>query len=157
MVLLIGFGNTLRRDDGAGPVLAHMIAESWEKKDLRVIIAHQLAPELAKDLGDPEVTAVVFMDAAVDVSADDIDGLVRGIEPVSTSGTPSRSAFGHHFPPEELLAYAKVLYGSHVPAWLVTIPGADFGFGDGLSHETAALLPDLAEKVLSLLRHLQGE
>jgi len=157
MFLLIGYGNSLRRDDGAGPLLAQMIASRWGKDDLRLVTVHQLAPELARDLADPGVAAVVFMDAAVAESTGDGDGQLRRIGPFSEGGTPSPPVLGHHFPPEELLAYADALYGSRVPAWMVTVPGVDFGFGDGLSHETAALLPDLVEKVLGLLRRLQGE
>lgn len=44
-----------------------------------------------------------------------------------------------------------------MPAWLVTIPGADFGVGDGLSDQTAGLMPVLTEKALNLLCQLQGE
>ncbi len=134
-----------------------MIASSWEKGHLRLVTVHQLTPELAQELADPEVAAVIFMDAAVAESTDEVDALLRRIGPFSEERKSFLPVLGHHFAPEELLAYAKVLYGCHVPAWLVTVPGVDFGFGDGLSHETAALLPDVAEKVLVLLRHLQGE
>lgn len=154
MILLIGYGNTLRRDDGAGHVLAHMIAERWEQKGLRVITAHQLAPEFAQELADPEVSAVIFMDASVENTADDVAGLPRRIDGVSDPGPTGRPVLGHHFPPEELLAYAKMLYDADIPAWLVTIPGTDFGFGETLSDATAKRLPTFAEKVLDLLRSL---
>jgi Ni,Fe-hydrogenase maturation factor len=134
-----------------------MVAARWEKSDLRLITVHQLAPELAEDLADPELTAVIFIDAAVGESPDDIDGLPERIEAVSAAGKSFPPVFGHHFPPEALLAYAKNLYGADIPAWLVTIPGTDFGFGETLSDQTAGLLPALTEKVLDLLRHLENE
>ena len=156
MILLIGYGNTLRRDDGAGPALARMVASRWRRNDLRLITVHQLAPELARDLAGPEVSAVIFMDAAVDESAEDCDGSLKRVGPVRVAGASCRPVFGYHFPPEDLLAYAKMLYGADIPAWLVTIPGTDFGFGETLSDATAKLLPSFAEKVLDLLRSLHG-
>ena len=42
---------------------------------------------------------------------------------------------GHHFMPGVLLAYAKALYAVDPlpPAWLVTVPGVRFGYGECIS------------------------
>ena len=60
--LVIGYGNTLRGDDGIGPAVAEAVA-ALGLPGVRVIVAHQLTPELAADLADAQL--VVFVDAAV--------------------------------------------------------------------------------------------
>ena len=65
MILIIGFGNSLRRDDGAGPALANMVLAHESFEDIRIIKAHQLTPELAEEVAAPDVSAVIFMDSCV--------------------------------------------------------------------------------------------
>jgi len=152
MILLIGYGNTFRRDDGAGPALARMVKEKSSRGDIRVITPHQLTPELAEELAAPDVTGVMFMDAAV-VSGDD-PRFAGSIVPRVLECTPHSSCFGHHFPPTALLTYSKFLYGVLPPAWLISIPGHDFGFGEGFSEKTEHMLCMAREKALDLLRLL---
>src|SRR5262245_41264787 len=61
-VLVIGYGNTLRGEDGIGPAVAEEVAARG-LPGVRVIVAHQLTPELAADIADARL--VVFVDAAV--------------------------------------------------------------------------------------------
>src|ERR1043166_1662215 len=60
-VLVIGYGNTLRRDDGAGPAVASRLARRFQFTRCRCTTAHQLAPELAHDL--LQTRRVLFIDA----------------------------------------------------------------------------------------------
>jgi hydrogenase maturation protease len=60
--LVIGHGNELRGDDGAGPSVARAVA-SWHLPGVRTLAVHQLTPELAEDLA--QTKRVVFVDAAV--------------------------------------------------------------------------------------------
>lgn len=153
MMLVIGYGNPSRRDDGAGPALARMLGESGRRTRVRILTPHQLTPELALELAAPDVTAVLFVDAAV-VSCDDVRlaGILepRRIEPGATG-----SCLGHYFPPNVLLAYTHLLCGACPPAWLITIPGQDFGFGEGFSHSTAARLHVARINALELLKRLE--
>jgi hypothetical protein len=61
-VLVIGYGNTLRGDDGVGYQVAETVAE-WQLPQVRSIAVHQLLPELAADIA--EVDLVIFVDAVV--------------------------------------------------------------------------------------------
>lgn len=138
MVFLIGFGNSLRRDDGAGPELAGRIAARFSGDALRVLRCHQLTPELAETLSDPAISAVVFVDAAVGGSI-----AMHQIEEKST-GAPQ----GHHVDPAYLLHLARWLYGRAPEAWMATVPGDDFGMGEGLSpacREAVGALSDALE------------
>ena len=60
--LVIGYGNELRGDDGAGPSVGRAVA-SWHLPGVRTLAVHQLTPELAEDLA--QTKRVVFVDAAV--------------------------------------------------------------------------------------------
>ncbi len=65
LLLIIGYGNSLRRDDGAGLVLAQRLAEQWKKDGhaVRLLLTHQLMPEMALDLAESDVAGVLFVDA----------------------------------------------------------------------------------------------
>ena len=135
MVLLIGFGNTLRRDDGAGPELVGRIAARFSEGALRVLCCHQLTPELAATLCDPAISAVVFVDAAVGGSIS-----MHQIDEKSTGAHQ-----GHHVDPAYLLHLARWLYGRAPDAWMATVPGDDFGMGEGLSPACREAVGDLSD------------
>lgn len=123
--VVIGYGNTLRRDDGAGPRVAELLAAS-KRPGVAVWNVHQLTPELAEALAGADVA--VF----VDVAAQPVDAEVRvqEIEPDPSSA----GALGHVSDPRVLLYLAEALHGRRArPCWLVTIPGVDFEHGEGLS------------------------
>ena len=118
-VLLVGIGNTLRRDDGAGAAVAERFAG---RTDCRVLVVHQLLPDHAEELATCE--RAVFVDAAVDIDRVRFERL-----------SPSLSApsLGHTGDPAWLLALCEALCGRSPEVWLVRIPATDLGFGDGLS------------------------
>lgn len=58
--LVIGFGNTLRGDDGVGPLVAEQV-DTWNLRNVRSLSVHQLTPELAADIA--QVETVFFIDA----------------------------------------------------------------------------------------------
>jgi hydrogenase maturation protease len=149
MIVLVGYGNPFRRDDGAGPALARMV-EAWGGlNDMRVMTPQQLVPELAEDLAGAGVAAVLFLDASV---SDCGGGDMVAIRPVG--GEESSPAFGHHFPPADLLRYAELLRGAALPAWQLTIPGVDFDYGEGLSSYSSKNLVAAFEKLQAFLRNI---
>ena len=119
-LLVIGYGNELRRDDGVGPRAARAVA-AWQLPGVEGVAAHQLTPELAERIGEAE--RVVFVDAG----QDDVV-LARPVGPGRTA-----QALGHTGDPRELLALAEALYGHRPEVWLMTLPAPDLGFGEGLS------------------------
>ncbi len=156
MFLFIGYGNSLRRDDGAGPALLKMIQENAGFDDIRAIEIHQLIPELAVEIASSDVAAVLFLDASVGtVGTNEHDSgnhvLLRKLDGIAA--TPS---LGHYCDPSTLLLYAELLYGRKPPAWLVTIPGEDFGFGEGFSELTRSSLAVAQKMVFDLLSRLRS-
>lgn len=129
MILLIGYGNRLRRDDGLGPALLELAGARFAAPDLCGIELQQLVPELAAELAAPGVTAALFLDAAPAAAATPPGTVtVRPLLP-AVDGSP----LGHQLAPEELLTLARALYGATPAAWLVTVAGEDFGYGGELS------------------------
>jgi hydrogenase maturation protease len=137
--LVIGYGNPLHRDDGAGQRVAEAVA-AWGRPGVRVLAVHQLTPEIAEDLA--QAGCAIFVDARV-------TGAVADIEPLEP--TAAAATLGHTSDPRALLALARALYGRCPPAWLVAVPGSDFGPGEGLSPAAARGLADALARVEQLL------
>jgi hydrogenase maturation protease len=122
-ILLIGYGNELRGDDAAGPRVASAI-EKLGLPGVRVLVRHQLTPELSEPIS--QARAVIFVDAA------------RAGEGTEVRVTPlevpvEARVDAHHSDPGALLCMAGDLFGRAPSAWLVTVPACDFGFGASLS------------------------
>jgi hydrogenase maturation protease len=122
-ILVIGYGNGLRSDDGVGLRVA-AVAASWELPGLESISVHQLTPELAEPLASAELA--IFVDARLADRGEAVE-----TQPLEPLGSPGMS--GHASDPRLLLALAQAVYGRHPRAWLVTVPAEDFSLGEGLS------------------------
>src|SRR5206468_1933228 len=96
--LLIGYGNTLRGDDGVGPRVAEAVAR-WNRPGVQAVAVQQLLPELAASMAT--VRRVILVDARVDAET-------VQIEPLSLSDV--ESALGHAPEPRWLLSLTAQLY-----------------------------------------------
>lgn len=121
-LLVIGYGNELRGDDGVGPRVARAVAE-WNRPDIRGLAVHQLTPELAAELAKAE--CVIFVDAAVDTEG------ATGWRRLRSCSEPTR--LGHANDPAWLLGLTQELYGRSPNAWLATIGARDLGYGSRLT------------------------
>jgi hydrogenase maturation protease len=121
-LLVIGYGNELRGDDGVGPRVARIV-ESWNRPDVRALAVHQLTPELAAELATAD--RVVFVDASVDSVS-----YWRTLTP-----TNEPRVFGHTSSPAWLLALSRELYDRAPEAWIATIQARDLGFDSKLTLE----------------------
>lgn len=65
-VLIVGYGNPLRRDDGVGWYAAQRLSHELSGEQAEVIACHQLMPELAERISQTDL--VIFIDAAVGTS-----------------------------------------------------------------------------------------
>lgn len=128
-ILVIGYGNTLRRDDGAGVVVAEAVM-AWGLPDVRAIARHQLTPELAADIADAE--KVVFVDAVSPQQAQ----IEVALHPLALPDRGTALTDAHASNPESLLALASQLYQATPQAYLLTIPAKTFEFGETLSAQT---------------------
>ena len=148
MILIIAYGNSLRRDDGAGLILGEMLEEALRGRGLEVelLVMHQLTPDVALAVAAPDVAAVVFVDTRVADSGE--EQLELQLCPlVHDQNSPS---LGHQVGAATIMTYARLLYEKTPPAWLLTVPGVDFDHGEGLSElcqEALETLPPLLEQL----------
>jgi hydrogenase maturation protease len=106
-VLIVGYGNPLRSDDGIGWHAAGLLAGAPRLAGAKVLARHQLTPELATDIG--RASLVVLVDA----SADGDPGTVS-VQHVET-GPTAATTWSHHLDPEALAGLAEALYGAPPP------------------------------------------
>ncbi len=133
-LLVIGYGNTVRSDDGAGPAAARAIRDRYPEVDC--ISIHGLEPVLAETIGHYD--HVVFIDAAI------------GIERMSISSVePARSAEAHHThmqSPESLLRMSKDLYDTAPSAVIIRIPAFVTDFGETMTRGTETAIGECIEE-----------
>jgi hydrogenase maturation protease len=137
-ILIIGYGNELRSDDGLGLRVAEEIAAA-DYPGVRVQSACQLMPELAAELAKARM--VVFVDALA------VPGRVTvELTPVRAEEIADWST--HTADPRTLLALTRAVYGRTPEAWWLMVPGRIFDFGEGLSSAAE-------EGVLQAVAHLK--
>ena len=116
--LVIGYGNDLRSDDGAGRAAADRI-DALGLPGVSVRSAIQLTPELALEIAG--VDTVVFIDASVEVTR--------------TTATPVKaeeadpSAMSHYATPGTLLTMTAAVGAVPGTAVAISIPVTDIGLG----------------------------
>lgn len=121
--LIIGYGNTLRGDDGAGYLAVEQVA-AWDLPTVGTIACHQLVPELAEPIA--ECDRVIFIDAALPHA----QAQVRFI-PLHPTAHARIEA--HLSDPIALLALVQQLYGRSVEAHHLLIPTASMELSETLS------------------------
>lgn len=142
-VLIIGYGNSLRSDDGVGRYLAERIADC-QFSGVKVLSVHQLTPELAADIA--QVRAVIFIDAIAHTEPVITDKEQPTQPPVpeiiveSLSYSEVKPTLGHSSNPEALLKLCYDLYEQTPLAWWVTVPTRNFDFGETFSEITQAAI-----------------
>ena len=121
-LLVIGYGNTLRRDDGVGPKVADAVA-ALGVPGVTSLPCALLTPELAQPVANARV--VIFVDAAVDAPR---EVQLRALAPAESS-----QLMAHAASPATVLALARDVFGSAPEAWWLTIPVEDLTFGEEFS------------------------
>jgi len=139
--LVIGYGNTLRGDDGVGPRVAEAVA-ALKLPGVRALACPLLTPEFADPIS--RAARVVFVDAAVDAPH---EVQLRKLEPGDSS-----QLMAHAADPRTMLALARDVFG-HVPqAWWLTIPAVKMDFCEELSPEAQHGFEEALEKIQELCR-----
>jgi hydrogenase maturation protease len=145
-IIVIGYGNPSRSDDGLGWHAAKRLSEESSSSQLEILTLHQLTPDLAEPLS--RAARVVFIDASVEGEPATLRS--RRVGP----GGPPPSAFGHHLTPDTLIALSGVLYGRAPEAFAFSVTGVSFDFGDTLSPGVEAVLPLMIEQVRECLERI---
>jgi hydrogenase maturation protease len=146
-ILIIGYGNPLRGDDGIGWRAAQTLSEQIQSPEVRVVVCHQLTPELAQDVSGAET--VIFVDAARDLPP----GKIR-CAPVVAAGETEPSppvSYSHHVSPLSILNVCRELYSAEPGAFLVSVGGERFGVVGGLSATGTKALKEVIECVQNFI------
>lgn len=136
-LLVIGYGNPLRGDDGLGWRVAEELQA--RRPEAAVLVCQQITPELAEPLS--RATQAAF----IDIAADQQPGTFT-ITPLRPE-IPKNANFTHQMTPGTLLYLAQVLYGNVPEARLYTVGGQAFGYGETLSAEVAEAVPSLIGEI----------
>ena len=140
-VLLFGYGNPGRLDDGLGPALAEAV-EVKGLPDVTVDANYQLSVEDASAVAEHDV--IIFADASVNCQ-----------EPFTFTRLYPGSSISfttHSVEPDAVLALARDLFKAEPPAYALAIRGYDFNeFGQKLSAKAQANLAKALEFIISAL------
>lgn len=150
-LLLIGYGNPDREDDG---VAWHILRALTEKLGLaspgsyedefpehpRIEFAFylQLTPEMAEDVSAYE--HVCFIDAHT-------GSIPEPVRLIDVESEFQASPFTHHLTPQSLLSMCETIYRKKPDAALLSVLGHRFLFTRQLSEETATLVPQAVELI----------
>lgn len=141
-VLVVGYGNPLRGDDGVGWRVAETVATDPRLAGAHIMTAHQLLPELAMEVGDAGLA--VLVDARVGEPPGSIS--VTHVAPCA-----ERGAFAHHLTPAALAGLALAVAGRSADVVVVSVGIGSTEPGTGLSHAVADAVPSVREVVADLV------
>jgi hydrogenase maturation protease len=139
-VLIIGYGNPWRGDDGAGPAAAEALRSRLPGAS--ILVQQQITPELAEPVSEADL--VIFIDAAIDIPP----GEIRRAEVLPGAGA---SAFTHELTPGAILHMARILYGRSPQGTLYSIGGSEFGLNETMSSAVARSVAVVVDEVAAVV------
>jgi len=142
MILIIGYGNTLRGDDGVGCYIADCLSERLTNPDVEILSRHQLTPEMVEPISRADL--VIFVDAG-------LEGIPGEYENYRIVPAGDMSSFTHHTNPASLLAGSKELYGTSPDAVMFSVCANRFNYGEVLSTVVASAVPQVLRKIERLV------
>ena len=146
-ILIKGFGNPAREDDGLGPEICQRV-EDLALEGVTVDVDYQLSVEDAADVADGEVA--IFVDASVD--AEEPFSFTR-LEPGE-----SESISSHSISPTGVLGLAKELFHALPESYLLAIRGYAFGmFRETKTKAAAKNLEKAYAFIVAKIHELNGK
>ena len=147
-ILVIGYGNPLRGDDGVGWRVAEEAAGVLPDPPVTVLTVELLTPELADPISRSDL--LILIDAA----ADGPPGEVRCFPIAAGSAAAASLAIGtHEVTLDRLLGMAQELFGHCPPAYMITIAGESFEVSEALTPAVEAATAEALARVLEMAGH----
>jgi hydrogenase maturation protease len=160
-VLIVGYGNPDREDDGVAWHILQGLAKRLGRTTLCVetggldqlgqspdlLFVLQLTPDLAEVIANYDY--VCFIDAHTGDYPEDLrfNSIAAGYQ---------TSPFTHHMTPQTCLKLAETVFGHTPQAIVVSVRGHQFGFSHTLSNQTALLAEEAIEQITSWLNQLSA-
>ncbi len=144
-ILVLGYGNPGRQDDGLGPAIAEEI-ERLNLAGVTVDADYQLTIDDAAELAEHE--KVIFVDAAVE-----------GPEPFSVKRLAPSSEIGftsHAVKPESVLAICRDTFNHLLEALLVGVRGYEFELKEELTEKAEKNKSEALDFIKILIREWRG-
>jgi len=136
-ILIIGYGSSLRSDDGVGPIIVEKIDE-LKIKNVDTLVLQQLTPDISEIIS--RYQAVLFVDAGD-------NKLINEVQVYDISLSENAPRIEHAMTPENLLRLANDLYEKKPTAKCIIIPAQNFEFSETLSPLTKSFI-DPAIKII---------
>jgi hydrogenase maturation protease len=143
-ILVVGYGNTLRSDDGIGQIISEKI-EELQIPNVETLALHQLTPDLAGSFS--EYRGIVFIDASEDMSQNEVQvfDLFPSEEPAQIE---------HAMSPQNLLRLARDLYSVNPSSCCVVIPARNFEFSEELSPLTKSSIEPAINIITAKIKNI---
>jgi hydrogenase maturation protease len=149
-ILVIGYGNTLRRDDGIGPRVAELLADDPRLAGAAVLARHQLTPELAADIAEAALVVLVDASETEPPGRIAVRRLAGGHATAEAAGGGAGGPWTHHVDAGSLLALARELWAAEPDAFVVAVGVETIELGEGLSPAVERALPEVVETVVRI-------
>lgn len=140
--LIIGYGNSSRRDDGVGGFVIEQLA-ALKLPGVELETSHQLEIEAAETIS--RFDTVIFVDAAIPEAPEAIQ---------RSEVTPNfqSHAVAHYLTPADVLSLCQTLYHRQPKAVLYSIRGRDFNFGTTLTPDVERAAREVVEQIVESLK-----
>lgn len=122
---IVGLGNPQRRDDGIGSYIVRQLMSALKSSKIGFLSVRHPEPSIVAELQG--ANQIVFVDATIEALSNGWQ--LNRIQP-ELEMLPYTT---HHFTPAVILGMIKMLYGQSPQAWVLTVEGCDFGFGQRLT------------------------
>jgi hydrogenase maturation protease len=142
--LVIGIGNELRADDGAGAFIVRQL-EPYAIPHMQTEIVQQLTPEWLERMANAAFSILVD----VRIPEPDDDGKVWLYRLTPSADRPSS---GHALHIGELVSLGERLYGKPLEVYICSVPAFDFTLGHPFSEKGKALLEPAVSAILDFLK-----
>ncbi|MBI4971456.1 MAG: hydrogenase maturation protease [Candidatus Omnitrophica bacterium] len=143
-ILVVGYGNSVRSDDGIGLYIAERLG-ALRLSAVDVIVTQQLVTELVESFG--LYSKIIFVDARQDgpeIHLRKLDVSKSFEMPVS-----------HHLGPEVLVLLAAQIYHSHPQIYICTVRGENFDYGTEISESVRQRAEEAIRRIYSLISEEQ--
>ena len=144
-ILVIGYGNAHRSDDGAGyrAALDYLNANPANGQ-VRVIAQELLKPQLVEAMAESDL--VIFLDAS---NRQGEAGALAQQEVAADE--QADGVFAQPLTPARALQACRVVYRRSPQTLLISVKGENYGFGAQLSPAVEAALPEMLERLNAIV------